>query len=82
MGKGYAPYAPHLYLTRCTDDNDPLERAQGMAAGREFLAMCDELWQWGATISEGMQQEIAFAEQHGIPIKIFNSVGVPKEHWN
>ena len=40
---GYAPYAPHLYLPLCLDDDDPAEREAGMAVGREFLATCDEL---------------------------------------
>ena len=32
ISKGYAPIAPHLYLPRCLDDNEPAERAAGMAA--------------------------------------------------
>ena len=27
ISKGYAPIAPHLYLPRCLDDNEPAERA-------------------------------------------------------
>jgi hypothetical protein len=74
--KGYAPYAPHLYLPRCLDDNDPADRELGMAAGREFLAVCDEVWQWGATVSEGMASELALAAKLGIPVKVFNSIGI------
>ena len=80
--KGYAPIAPHLYLPRCLDDNDLKERVLGMEAGREFLAMCDEVWQWGATVSEGMAMELSYAEELGIPIKVFNSIGIPREAWN
>ena len=80
--KGYAPIAPHLYLPRCLDDNDPTERELGMAAGREFLAACNEVWQWGATITEGMLSELAYAEELGIPIRVFNSIGIPRENWN
>jgi hypothetical protein len=80
--KGYAPYAPHLYLPRCLDDNDPTDRALGMAVGREFLAVCDEVWQWGATVSAGMAAELALAKELGIPVKVFNSIGIPYEHWN
>jgi hypothetical protein len=79
---GYAPYAPHLYLPRCLDDSNPLERAQGMAAGREFLTVCDEVWQWGATVSAGMAAELAYAKELGIPIQVFNSIGIPYEQWN
>lgn len=80
--KGYAPIAPHLYLTRCLDDNDPTERELGMIAGRAFLAACDEVWQWGATISKGMSVELAYAKELGIPIRVFNSIGIPRERWN
>lgn len=80
--KGYAPIAPHLYLPRCLDDDDPTERATGMAAGLAFLAVCDEVWQWGATVSPGMAAELAYAAILGIPVKIFNSVGIPRERWN
>ena len=64
--KGYAPYAPHLYLPRCLDDNDPADRALGIAIGSEFLKSCDEVWQWGATVSEGMAAELALAKELGI----------------
>lgn len=56
ISKGYAPIAPHLYLPRCLDDNEPAERAAGTAAGLAFLAVCDEVWQWGKTITEGMAE--------------------------
>ena len=79
---GYAPIAPHLYLPRCLDDDNPNDRALGMAAGQTFLAVCDEVWQWGATVSEGMVQELAFARDRGIPIRVFNSIGTRREHWN
>lgn len=82
VNKGCAPIAPHLYLPRCLDDNDPVERAAGMAAGRAFLAVCDEVWQWGKTITEGMAAELAYAKELGIPIKVFNSIGIPCADWN
>ncbi len=80
--EGYAPYAPHLYLPLFLDDNDPAEREKGMAIGREFLKICDEVWQWGATVSEGMAAELALAKELGKPIRVFNSAGVPYELWN
>ena len=82
VSKGYAPYAPHLYLPRCLDDNDPTKRALGIAAGSAFLTVCDEVWQWGATVSEGMAAELAYAFDLGLPIKVFNSTGIPRERWN
>lgn len=74
---GFAPYAPHLYLPQCLDDNDPAERAAGMRIGQEFLKICDEVWQWGETVSEGMAAEIALAKELGIPVKVFNGADVP-----
>ena len=82
ISRGYAPYAPHLYLPRCLDDNDPTERALGIEVGKAFLASCDEVWQWGATVSEGMALELDYASKLGIPIKVFNSIGIPREEWN
>lgn len=80
--KGYAPIAPQLYLPRCIDDSDPAEREKGLWAGREFLSMCNEVWQWGATVSEEMAGDLAWAEALGVHIKVFNSIGIPREHWN
>ena len=53
-----------------------------MAVGRAFLAVCDEVWQWGATVSAGMAAELDLAKELGIPIKVFNSIGVPRDQWN
>lgn len=78
---GCAPYAPHLYLPRCLDDNDPAERAAGIRIGQEFLKICDEVWQWGETVSEGMAAELALARELGLPIKVFPG-GEYDEHAN
>lgn len=80
--KGYAPFAPHLIYPRFLDDDEPNERTLGMEAGKAWLAACDELWQWGASVSEGMAEEITFARTLGIPVKVFNSIGIPKDRWN
>ena len=79
--KGCAPIAPHLYLPLCLDDNDPAEREAGMAAGRAFLAVCDEVWQWGKTITAGMAAELEYAKELDIPIKVYNTLGIPYEAW-
>lgn len=84
---GCAPYAPHLYLPQCLNDNDPAERAVGMQIGQDFLKICDEVWQWGETVSEGMAAELAFAKELGIPIKVFpggeyDRTDTPPEQWN
>lgn len=77
-----APFAPHLIYPRCLDDADPDDRKTGRLAGMAFLADCDEVWQWGATISEGMESELKMARILGVPIKVFNSIGIPQERWN
>jgi hypothetical protein len=82
LSRGHAPIAPHLYLPRCLDDNYPDDRASGLAAGLALLSVCDEVWQWGATVSEGMAAELARAEELGIPVKVFNSIGIPYKDWN
>ena len=43
---------------------------------------CDEVWQWGKTITEGMAAELARAKELGIPIKVYNTLGIPYEQWN
>jgi len=80
--KGCAPYAPHLYLPDCLCDDEPEEREMGLAVGRAFLAVCDEVWQWGKTVTEGMARELEYAKSLGIPIKVFNTIGIPYEQWN
>lgn len=70
---GYAPYAPHLYLPRCLDDNNSRERTIGLMIGQEFLKECDEVWQWGTDISEGMAAELAIAEELRISVRVFDN---------
>lgn len=61
---GNCPYAPHIILPAIIDDD-----AQGISLGLEMLARCDELHAWGDRISEGMRQEIEYAEGAGIPVR-------------
>jgi hypothetical protein len=75
IDKGYAPYAPHLYLPHWLDDNDPVEREMGMAVGRTFLEVCDEVWQWGKTITEGMATELAYAKNSASRLKYSTQSG-------
>ena len=63
------PIAPHVYFTQFLNDSIPHERAAGMELGIDLLTMCDELWVYGLDISEGMAQEIKYAEAAGIPVK-------------
>ena len=56
---GTAPVVPHFYA-ECLDDNDPKDREIGLAAGLSLLWFCDELWQFGDVVTEGMTAELQF----------------------
>ena len=56
---GTAPVVPHFYAL-CLDDDNPEEREIGMTAGRSLLWFCDELWQFGDEITEGMFAELQY----------------------
>ncbi|GHU90125.1 hypothetical protein FACS1894202_09430 [Clostridia bacterium] len=64
--QGVFPIAPHLYLTRFLDDNNPAERTLGLELGLVLLRACSEVWILGERISEGMRGEIAEAKRLGI----------------
>lgn len=65
---GYEPIAPHLYYPQWLDDENPAERQYGMNRGLELIAMCDELWVCGETVSSGMRAEIDRAKELGVKI--------------
>lgn len=64
LNDGCIPIAPHAYFTQFLDDTNAIERVIGMECGIELLDMCDELWVFGSTISEGMRAEIDYFEEH------------------
>ena len=65
---GQIPIAPHLYFTRFLNDDNQVEREDGLQMGLKLLSMCDEMWVFDGDISKGMKQEIEFATKHNIPI--------------
>lgn len=67
--------APHAYLPYLLDDRVPAERALALEFGQKLLALCSRLVVYGACISDGMQKEIAMAQQLGIPIFYRNESG-------
>ena len=67
--RGHLPIAPHIYLTQFLRDHIPEERDMAMEMNRELLEWCDELWVFGEVISEGMKQEIEWANDK--PIRYF-----------
>ena len=68
MDKGYIPIAPHVMFDDMLHDDIPDERLKALEIGLQLLRMCDELWYFGTTISEGMRNEIEHAESIGISI--------------
>lgn len=71
--QGGIPLAPHVIFTTFLGDAVSEERAAGMEMGLELLSVCDELWAFGETVSEGMAGEMAAAERLGLRVKQINS---------
>lgn len=67
---GFIPVCPHLTFIplQVLDENNPVERKIGMDAGLEMLKVCDEVWAFGPTITEGMRKEIDVAQTLQIPV--------------
>lgn len=66
LNSGFAPLAVHLYITEVTDEENPLERRKGMAAGTEILKQCGYMIignKYG--ISSGMKEEMQEARRAG-----------------
>lgn len=66
--KRVIPIAPHIYLTQFLDDDDPEQRAAGLAMGRAILATCQVVLLFGDHISKGMMDELKEAARLGIPV--------------
>ena len=66
-------YAPHASLPAELDDTDPSSREAAMAFDFEVLRHCSGLVVCGSVISAGMQQEIEFAKENGIPLYRFEN---------
>lgn len=75
LNQEYTPITPHLYLTRIFNDNDLIQRNQGIQAGLRLMHSCTSVWIFTDNgISEGMKKEIEYAESICIPIKYYNTV--------
>ena len=72
LDKEKFPIAPHCYLPRFMDDNNPAERELGLTFALRLLAECRELWIFGTRISDGMKREIMTAKWRHIRIRQFN----------
>ena len=65
---GCMPIAPHLLYPQFMDDSDPAERDVALKFGFILLSRCAELWWFGDVVSQGMRNEIEFANRRGIPV--------------
>lgn len=70
LNRGEAPFAPHLLYPAVLDDSDPVQRAQGIEAGLEWLAVAEVVVAYtDLGISAGMTAELRAAEIAGIPVE-------------
>lgn len=76
IDKKKMPIASHLLYPQIVDDNNPDEREIGTMYGLALLALCDEVWCFGETLSAGMEQEIKEAKRLGKPIKYFTEEAI------
>ena len=65
---GTAPVVPHFYA-ECLDDNYPKDREIGLAAGMSLLWLCDEVWVFGDTVTDGMRAELKFCKNLNIRVR-------------
>lgn len=79
MERGKFPIAPHIWLPRFLDDDNPAERAAALEFGKWLLTQCSEVWVFGGTISDGMKGEIETAERHRKPVRFFTG-GMEEVH--
>ncbi len=63
---GVLPLAPHIIFSQWCNDTISQQREQGLKLGLALLEKCEELWVMGTEISQGMEGEIRFAQEHGI----------------
>ena len=66
-----APFAPHLLYPAVLDESEPEQRAQGISAGLEWLAVAEAVVVYGDLgVSDGMAAELRHAESLGIPVEL------------
>jgi hypothetical protein len=69
--KGLFPIVSHAYTDIIAPelvDYISKDRDRIMQISIILLSLCDEIWVYGR-ISNGMQREIEYAQEHGIPVR-------------
>lgn len=70
LKRSEAPFASHLIYPQCLDDAAPAERELGIAAGLEFLHVCNKLVAYvDLGVSSGMKIELHRALVTATPIE-------------
>ena len=65
-----APFAPHLLYPAVLDDSEPEQRAQGISAGLEWLAVAEAVVVYqDLGMSSGMEAELRAALAAGIAVE-------------
>src|ERR1035437_8885892 len=70
LDAGYAPVAPYLMTEGIL--HEPEDREIGMELDLATIAVCDQLWICGPTISNGMGKEVEEAHRLGIRVREFD----------
>ena len=68
LDMGYIPVTPHIYLPLFMSE---AERELAMFIDIVLLSKCSQLWVFGNEITEGMAQEINWAEHHNMLVRRF-----------
>lgn len=71
VDRGFIPVAPHLFFPQFL--NEDSEREIGIELGMELLKECDEIWVLGSRISDGMADEISYARDLGIFVRVMEN---------
>lgn len=72
IGTGRVPVAPHLYFPQFLNEENPHERMNGIEMGLELMNVCDEVYVFGFTITEGMKFELEHARKKRIPVRLYD----------
>lgn len=66
LDQGHIPFAPHLLYPQFMSEET--ERKLAMENGKCMLSLCDEIWDFGARVTNGMVEELEYAHYLGIPV--------------
>ena len=73
LDQGQIPLAPHLMSPQFMKDNDAAERDLAIFMDIVLMGKCSEVWVLNERISDGMEIEIAKANQRRQKVRYFNS---------